>query len=149
MKWVWNLTELIQGSSGWALGPCAAEMEEQRWWAEGQGESHSCIWSQFLFPVYSGWEGKTPQASRANKVVSPKSKDMLDMLSKISEVRNHYTLFFFFFFGLFRAIPKAYGGSQARSLIRAITASLHHSHDKVWSKLCLWPTAQFTATPDP
>ena len=33
----------------------------------------------------------------------------------------------FFFFKLFRAAPTAYGGSQARGLIRATTASLHHS----------------------
>ena len=36
--------------------------------------------------------------------------------------------FFFFFFCLFRAIPMAYGGSQARGRIEAIMASLHHSH---------------------
>ena len=34
----------------------------------------------------------------------------------------------FFFFGLFRAVPVAYGGSQARSRIRAVAAGLHHSH---------------------
>ena len=34
---------------------------------------------------------------------------------------------FFFFFGLFRASPSAYGGSQARSQIRAVAAGLHHS----------------------
>ena len=33
-------------------------------------------------------------------------------------------LFFFFFFGLFRATPTAYGGSQARGLIRAVAAGL-------------------------
>ena len=33
-------------------------------------------------------------------------------------------LFFFF-----KAAPKAYGGSQARGQIRAVTASLHHGHD--------------------
>ena len=39
-------------------------------------------------------------------------------------------LFFFFFFIsflLFRAAPIAYGGSQARGLIRAVAAGLHHS----------------------
>ena len=34
----------------------------------------------------------------------------------------------FFSFCLFRATPEAYGGSQARGLIRAVAASLHHSH---------------------
>ena len=35
------------------------------------------------------------------------------------------TIFFLF---LFRATPEAYGGSQARGRIGAVTTSLHHSH---------------------
>ena len=36
-------------------------------------------------------------------------------------------------FWLFRAAPEAYGGSQARSRIRATAAGLHHSHSHVGS----------------
>ena len=36
-------------------------------------------------------------------------------------------------FGLFRAIPTAYGGSQARDQIRAIAAGLYHSHSNTRS----------------
>ena len=36
-------------------------------------------------------------------------------------------LFLFLFFCIFRAAPEAYGGSQARSLIGATAAGLHHS----------------------
>ena len=43
--------------------------------------------------------------------------------------------FFFFCFGLFRAVPAAYGGSQARDLIGAVAAGLHHSHSNVGSEL--------------
>ena len=60
--------------------------------------------------------------------------------------------FFFFFFGLFafsRAAPVVYGGSQARGLIRAVAASLHHSHSNAGSEPHLRPTPQLTATPDP
>ena len=42
-----------------------------------------------------------------------------------------------FFFGLFvfsRATPVTYGGSQARDLIGAAAASLHHSHSNVGSE---------------
>ena len=46
----------------------------------------------------------------------------------------------FFFFVFSRAAPAAYGGSQARGLIGAVTASLHHSHSNLGSELCLWPT---------
>ena len=52
-----------------------------------------------------------------------------------------------FFF--FKAAPKAYGGSQARGQIRAVTASLHHGHSNPRSKLCLPPTPQLMAAQDP
>ena len=60
--------------------------------------------------------------------------------------------FFFFFFGLFaysRAVPVAYGGSQASRLIGAVVAGLHHSHSNAGSEPRLRPTPQLTATPDP
>ena len=41
------------------------------------------------------------------------------------------------------------GGSQARGPIGAIAAGLHQSHSTVGSELCLRPTLQLTATPDP
>ena len=56
-------------------------------------------------------------------------------------------LFSFFVFS--RAAPSAYGGSHARGLIRAVAASLHHSHSNVGSKLHLRPIPKLTATPDP
>ena len=50
-------------------------------------------------------------------------------------------LFFSFLFLLpFRAAPAAYGSSQARNQIRAVAASLHHSHSNMESEPCLWPT---------
>ena len=54
-----------------------------------------------------------------------------------------------FFFLLFRAVPAAYGGSQARGLIGAPASGLHHSHSNARSQPCLRPTPQLTATPDP
>ena len=55
--------------------------------------------------------------------------------------------FFLFVFCLFRAIPVAYGGSQARGLIRTVTVGLCHSNAR--SELHLQPTPQLTAMPDP
>ena len=53
-------------------------------------------------------------------------------------------------FGVFsRAAPAACGGSQARGLIGAVADGLHHSHNNVEPELCLRPTPQLTATPDP
>ena len=46
-------------------------------------------------------------------------------------------LLFFFFFAFSRATPRAYGGSQARGLIGAVTSSLRQSHGNVGSKPCL------------
>ena len=42
--------------------------------------------------------------------------------------------FFFFVFCLFRAVPLAYGGSQARGLIGAVDAGLRHGYDNVRSE---------------
>ena len=56
---------------------------------------------------------------------------------------------FFFFFCLLRAPLVAYGGSQARGQIRAVAASLHHSHSNTRSKPHLRPTPQLTATLGP
>ena len=58
-------------------------------------------------------------------------------------------LFGFFGLCLFRAAPTAYGDSQTRGQIRAVAASLHHSHSNVRSEPCLQSTQQLTATPDP
>ena len=49
----------------------------------------------------------------------------------------------------FRAEPVAYGGSQARGLIGAVAAGLHHSHSNAGSEPRLRPTPPLTATPDP
>ena len=57
-------------------------------------------------------------------------------------------LFYFMFFCLFRASPKAFGGSQARGRIRAVAAGLCHSYSQAGSKPRLQPTPQLTVTPD-
>ena len=47
--------------------------------------------------------------------------------------------FFFLFlvFGLLRAAPEAYGSSQARCQIKAVTAGLLHNHSNMGSELLL------------
>ena len=57
--------------------------------------------------------------------------------------------FFFCLFAFSRAAPTAYGGFQARGLIRAVAASLCHSHSHTGSELHLQPIPQLTATLDP
>ena len=47
----------------------------------------------------------------------------------------------------FRAVPAAYGGSQARGGIEAVAAGLYHTHSNVKSEARLRP--QLTAMPDP
>jgi len=54
----------------------------------------------------------------------------------------------FWSFFLFRAAPKAYGGSQARGLIGAIAAGLYHSHNNARSEPRLQPTPQLTVPLD-
>ena len=67
----------------------------------------------------------------------------------VSSISMSPGLHFSFFLNLFRAAPMAYGVAQDRGRIRAATASLHHSHSKVGSKLYLRPTPQLMAMPDP
>ena len=55
-----------------------------------------------------------------------------------------FILFYFFVFS--RTAPAAYGGSQARGVIGAIAASLHHSHSNAGLEQ---PMPQLTATPHP
>ena len=64
---------------------------------------------------------------------------------------NSFCLFvcLFVFFCHFRAIPMAYGGSQARSQIRAVAAGLHHSHSNTGSEPHLKPIPQLMASLDP
>ena len=49
-------------------------------------------------------------------------------------------LFWFLFLVFFRAATMAYGDSQARDLIRAVAAALHHSHSNAKFKPHLQPT---------
>ena len=59
-------------------------------------------------------------------------------------------IYLFLSFSLFLGpLPTAYGGSQARGLIRAVAAGLHQSHSNVGSEPSLQSTPQLTATPDP
>ena len=58
-------------------------------------------------------------------------------------------IFFSFFFFFFRAAPTAYGSSQAKGQIRAVVASLHHTHGNTGSESHLGPMPQFAAMPDP
>ena len=55
----------------------------------------------------------------------------------------------FFSFFIFRAIPVAYGSSQARSWIGAAASCLCRSHSNARSRPCLQPTPQLTATLNP
>ena len=55
----------------------------------------------------------------------------------------------FFFFFLFRAMPVAQGGPQARGPIGAVAAGLPHSQSNVGSEPRLRPTPQPMVTPYP
>ena len=69
------------------------------------------------------------------------------MLFSLGALRGDF--FFFCIFAISRANPVAYGGSQARGLIRVVAASLHHIHSNAGSEPHLRPTPQLMATPDP
>ena len=58
-------------------------------------------------------------------------------------------ILFYFFFGLFRAAPMACGSSKGSGGIRAVVASLRHSHSNAGPEPHLQPTAQLTVALDP
>ena len=62
---------------------------------------------------------------------------------------NSFSISSFLFFAFSRAAPAAYGGSQARGLIRAVAAGLCQSHSNTKPEPRLRATPQLTATPDP
>ena len=69
-----------------------------------------------------------------------------------SATENHglfLSFFFFLSFAISWAAPAAYGDSQARSRIRTVATSLHHSHSNLGSELYLQPIPQLTTTSDP
>ena len=60
-------------------------------------------------------------------------------------------IYLFSLFAFSRVAPTAYVGFQARGLIGAVATGLHqhHSHSNSGSELCLQPTLQLMAMPDP
>jgi len=75
------------------------------------------------------------------------SKACTTTYTVIRNLQQHQTLGFLGFLSFFfflRAARVAYGGSQARSQIRAVATDLHHRNTR--SKLCLQTTPQLTAT---
>ena len=55
---------------------------------------------------------------------------------------------YIYFFAFSRAVPTAYGDSQARGPIGAVAAGLRQSHRNAGSEPRLRHTPQLTATPD-
>ena len=96
-----------------------------------------------------------PHLNRDHPVFHYSSQLILLTLWKPLEEKHisHFSLelsfkkiFFLFLFLLFRAVPVAYGSSQARGRFGAAAASLHHSHNNVRSEPHLWPIPWLTAT---
>ena len=79
-----------------------------------------------------------------HKVILP----LIDILEKIEISHIFIYLFIFGLFAISWAAPAAYGGSQARSLIRAVDTSLRQSHSNAGSEPRVRPTPQLKAMPD-
>ena len=65
------------------------------------------------------------------------------------ELETFFFSFFLVFLSFSRAAHTAYGGSQARGLIRAIAAHLRQCHSNTGSEPRLGPTPQLMAMLDP
>ena len=86
-------------------------------------------------------------------IVICKQKSSAPDLTSFREYCKIIRFFFFFFFGLFvfsRTEPVVYGGSQARSLIRAVVTGLRQNHSNADPRhICDLHTPQLTALLDP
>ena len=75
---------------------------------------------------------------------------MAQEMAKKKKKKLHTTILrILIYIWLFRAALLAYGGSQARGVVRAAAAGLCHSHSNARSELHLRPTQQLVATLDP
>ena len=128
----------------WSWWNCMWEQSDEVEW----NSQHLAHPIQTLLKFLGPWR---PNINGVNVVwLSQKSETL------ISGRRNCYwrldlsSFFFFLSFSpiFFRAVPTAYGNSQARSQIRDIAASLHHSHSNTGSDPHLWPTPQVRAKLD-
>ena len=63
-------------------------------------------------------------------------------------LRGIYVFIYLVFLPFLGPLPVAYGGSQARGLMRAVDTGLHQSHSNMGSDPRLQPTPQLTATPE-
>ena len=105
-----------------------------------------------LFPFFPCLFRATPGAyggSQARGLIGAVAADLhhSHAMPDLSCVCNLYHslgqlcfVFFCLFFAISWAAPAAYGGSQARGLIRAIATGLRQSHSNVGSEPCLQPT---------
>ena len=101
--------------------------------------SHSlCFWYH-----NTDTERKIRRASSPDRVVTESFSFSL-LIPPFSMFYLYFSLsfflsFFFFFLFLFRAAPTVHGGYQARGWIRAIAASLYHSHSNAGAEPHLQP----------
>ena len=82
-----------------------------------------------------------------NKLISEalKSETMVERCF----LNYYYYYYYFCLFAISWAALAAYGGSQARGPIGAVSSGLRQSHSNEGSEPRLRPTPQLTATPDP
>ena len=98
-----------------------------------------------------------PEGSIITDPVFTHDSDLLGVFGHVAEnlVQAQRAAFLFFFFSCspaappFKAAPAAYGSNPARGLIGAAAAGLCHSPSNASSELCLPPTLQLMAMPDP
>ena len=151
------------GSRQWAYGSCPA--------VRAFFPKHSSVFPLGTHPASLGsqskpWiltkskkerkkEGKERKRGREEGKKGEKEKERQRMeggSQQFNGSENRYLfiyLFKFIFSCLFRTVPMAYGGSQARGPIGAVAAGLRHSHSHARSEPRLQPTPQLVTTPTP
>ena len=91
------------------------------------GPQHAEVPGPGIEPIPQQWP--KPLSDNGGSLACCATRELLDSIF----------ILFYFIFCLFRAVPAACGGSQARGLIGAVAASLHHSYSNARSEPYLCP----------
>ena len=100
---------------------------------------YNCALSQKTFPTNEKNLGFSRQEHKEKQILKHKMFKFINVQTQAMTVSPFLTFYsylfiYLFIYCLFRAAPTAYGGSQARGLIRAVATSLRHSHSKARSE---------------
>ena len=122
---------------------CVLSISTQNKLSTGRCSRNACcrhLYRKTLLPYLLGGKKLKKNFSRQSQNISRHILGPESSLNTVPKIDFLLSSFFFFFLVFSRAAPTAYGGPQARVLIRAVAAGLCQSHSNAGSEPHLRPT---------